>query len=262
MKKRDRGREAPVTSADPDMTRAPDHDMTERASSMILRRIQLAIVAACTLAAPILLATWFGLCPQYGNPQCPTSANVLAALTAFRDADPALMNVFLTVNTVAPYVYPVSYLGLGILAMKRSPFLSTIGIVSGWFGSIAWGFIAAAQFVYYDAARLISATDAASLLGSIYLHWQIYYIVAGGWVIGHLFAYVFLGIALLRARTIPRWASYLIIISAPLMGPIAYGLNNGSLQVAGYALVFVASIPASFSLVRDDPRRRLKIGYR
>jgi len=213
-------------------------------------KIYLALLAVCALLAPILLSLWFSLCPQYGNPQCPTSANTLAALEAFKDANPELMNIFLTVNTIVPYVYPVSYLALGILVMKRTPLLAVIGMIFGWFGSIAWGVISAAQFVYYDAAHLLNGSDATLLLDSIYLHWQIYYIVAAGWVLGHLFGYVILGIALLRARVIPRWASWLIIISAPLMGPIAYGFNNGWLQVAGYVLVFIASVPVALALLR------------
>jgi hypothetical protein len=69
--------------------------------------------------------------------------------------------------------------------------------------------------------------------------------VAGGWVIGHLLGYVLLGIALFRARVIPRWASSLIIAAAPLMGPVAYGTNIGLVQVLGYVCVFAGSVPAA-----------------
>lgn len=212
-------------------------------------RIQYAVLATGMLIAPLLLVAWFSLCPQYGNPQCPTSANIPSALVAFRTADSNLMSVFLTISTLVPYVYPLSYIGLGVVAMKRSPWLATIGIILGWIGSIAWGLIGPAEFVYYDAARINNDTVAAGLLSSVYMHWQIYYIVAGGWVIGHLAGYLILGIALWRAKTTPRWASLTLVISAPLMGPIAYGLNNGWVQVAGYAMVFAASMPAAWSFL-------------
>jgi len=76
-----------------------------------------------------------------------------------------------------------------------------------------------------------------------------------GWVIGHLLGYVLLGIALLRARVIPRWAAWLIIVSAPVMGPIAYGTGLGLLQVLGYVLVFIGSVPAAIAMLRrrDEP---------
>lgn len=53
---------------------------------------------------------------------------------------------------------------------------------------------------------------------------------------------------------IPRWAAWLIIVSAPLMGPIAYGTNLGLLQILGYVLVFIGSVPAAIAMlkVRDE----------
>jgi len=43
-------------------------------------------------------------------------------------------------------------------------------------------------------------------------------------------------------------------VSAPLMGPIAYGTGLGLLQVLGYVLVFIGSLPAAFAMlkVRDE----------
>ena len=70
------------------------------------------------------------------------------------------------------------------------------------------------------------------------------------WLFGHLLGYVLLGIALARARAIPLWAACLIIASAPLMGPIAYGTGLGILQVLGYVLVFIGSIPAAFAMLK------------
>ena len=60
------------------------------------------------------------------------------------------------------------------------------------------------------------------------------------------------GIALLRARVIPRWAAWLIIISAPLMGPIAYGTRLGIFQDLGYVLVFIGSLPAALAMLRSQ----------
>jgi hypothetical protein len=75
-------------------------------------------------------------------------------------------------------------------------------------------------------------------------------VFATAWVFGHMLGYVLLGIALLRARVIPLWAACLIIVSAPLMGPIAYGTNLGLLQILGYVLVFLGSVPAALSMLK------------
>lgn len=66
--------------------------------------------------------------------------------------------------------------------------------------------------------------------------------------------FVLLGIALLRAGVIPRWAAWLLIVSPLLMGPLAYGTGLGLLQVLGYVLVFVGSVPAALATLngRDE----------
>jgi hypothetical protein len=153
---------------------------------------------------------------------------------------------FLTFSVIAPYVCPVSYLGLGMLAMRKAPWTSTVGIACGWVGSVPWGFVADSMF-YFTAAAHLGQDKSFALLHSrqgLFAFPQML-AVAGGWVIGHLLGYVLLGIALFRTRVIPRWASSLIVAAAPLMGPIAYGTNIGLLQVFGYVCVFVGSVPAA-----------------
>ncbi len=223
---------------------------TTRIAGPAYHRFFNMVLAACLLLAPLMLAAWFGLCPQYGNPQCPTSADPLAGVGAFRTANSTLTGVFLTLGVIAPYIYPLSYIGLGIVALDRSWKLATAGMLLGWLGSVPWGAIGLAMFIYNDLAQLGNDTAALTLLTDMYRHWQIFFIVAAGWVIGHQLAYVLLGIALWRVRAIPKWASFLLIVSGPLMGPIAYGTGNGWLQVTGYVLVFVASVPAALALVK------------
>jgi hypothetical protein len=156
------------------------------------------------------------------------------------------MQGFLACSVIAPYVCAISYFGLGMLAMRKAPWTSTIGIACGWVGSVPWGFIADSMFYFTAAAHLGQDASFARLHS-----WQGLFAfpqmmaVAGGWVIGHLLGYVLLGIALFRARVIPRWASSLIIAAAPLMGPVAYGTNIGLVQVLGYVCVFAGSVPAA-----------------
>jgi len=213
------------------------------------RRLQYVLLAACILIAPMSLSAWLALCPQYGNPACPTNADPLAALTAFRAANPQLMPAFLFLTIVIPYVYPLSCIGLGLVPMKRSPWLSTIGIACGLVGSVPWGYIADQTFQLNAMARLGNDPLFAMVERNYFSNWEIT-VVAGGWVLGHLVAYLLLGLALARSRAVPLWAAALIVISVPLMGPIAYGSGNGNIQVAGFALVFLGSIPAAFALLK------------
>ena len=222
------------------------------------RTLHRLFIAICIAGAPLMMAGWFALCPQSSDPACPNVSDPLAAVAAFRAATPFRAQWFLTVSVIAPYVCPISYIGLGMLAMREAPWTSTIGIACGWIGSVPWGFIADSMFYFTAAARLHQESAFAQLHSQqgLFAFPQMM-AVAGGWVIGHLLGYVLLGIALFRTRVIPRWASCLIVAAAPVMGPIAYGTNIGLVQVLGYLCVFVGSVPAAVVTVRRSRSGRI-----
>ncbi len=223
-----------------------------RTADPVYRRLQRGFLAACILLAPAALAGWFALCPQYGDPTCPSSQHTTAVFTAFRAADPILLQIFLALNLVVPYLYPISYIGLGLVSMNGSPWWATAGMTFGWFGSIAWGFISDDIFTLHTAIRL--GQDASfALFRQAYFSDPWIILVAIGWVIGHWGGYVLLGIALWRSHRVPRWSAVLIILSGPLMGPVAYGTNSGILQVLGFLLVLLGSIPAALATL--SPRQ-------
>jgi hypothetical protein len=217
-----------------------------RGEEAVYRKVHRLFIGFCIATAPLTMASWFALCPQSSDPACPNVADPLAAIAAFREMSPLRTQWFLACSVVAPYICPISYLGLGMLAMRKAPWTSTVGIACGWAGSVPWGFIAGSMFYFAAAVHLGQDTAFAQLHS-----WQGLFAfpqmmaVAGGWVIGHLLGYALLGIALFRARVIPRWASCLITAAAPLMGPIAYGTNIGLVQVLGYACAFAGSVPAA-----------------
>lgn len=172
-------------------------------------------------------------------------------MQAFRNADAHVQSLFLVLTLAAPYLYPLSYLSLGLLALRHSPWLALAGMVCGWFGGIAWGFIA-------DTMVHISVFANSSMDQAFVAHETAFFAtpyiltVATGWVLGHLLGYLLLGIALFRARTIPRWASLLLIVSVPLMGPVAYGTNIGLFQIAGYLMVTIASMAAASAVMKAE----------
>jgi hypothetical protein len=214
--------------------------------------VQGALLAGAILLAPLLMASWFALCPQYGNPACPDNSNHLAALVAYRAASPTLLEAFLLVNVPVPYLFSLSYVALGIVAMKGSPWLATLGIICGWLGSAPWGLVTSQSFLLADMARLNNDPLFVDLIDRIATHPEIY-AMAGGWVLGHLFGYLFLGLAFIRGQAVPRWAAYLMVIAVPLMGPLAYGTGQGYLQVLGFLLIFVATVPAAIAMLRGPP---------
>lgn len=214
------------------------------------RMLHRAFFAACIIVAPLALSLWFGLCPTgAGDPACPDQGSSLAVFAAFRTINPQLMQLWLFLTLGIAYLYPLSYVGLGVVAMKHSPWLATLGMVCGFAAGVVWAAIADSMATLASMARVGLNPLFVTVEHHYYANGMILTLGAF-WVIGHLLGYVLLGIALLRARSIPRWAPWLLILSAPLMGPIAYGTGLGLLQVLGYVLVFIGSVPAAIALLR------------
>jgi len=222
----------------------------QRVADPVYRKLHRTFFAHCILLAPLILSLWFGLCPTGANDAaCPDMGSTLAVFAAFRAMNPQLMQVFLFFSLILPYLYALSYVGLGLLAVKRSPWLATLGMVCGFAAGIVWAVIADSITMLFSMAQNGLNPLFVTVEHHYYANWLILTFGAF-WVIGHLFAYVLLGIALLRARVIPRWAAWLLIVSAPIMGPIAYGMKVGLLQILGFVLVFIASVPAALAMLK------------
>lgn len=229
----------------------------QRTADPVYRRLHRAFFALCVLLAPLTVSLWFALCPEYGNPACPVGTG--ATVAAFRAANPLLLQLFFVLAFISTYIYPLSYIGLGRLAMKRSPWLSSIGIALGFVGSVVWSLLMG-ESSWVNAAAHLHVNAQFFMLGKVYVANWVVFAMHGGWVIGHLLGYVLLGIALVRARVIPLWAAWLIIVSPLLMGPLAYGTGLGLLQVLGYVLIFVASIPAALATLKGRDEHEQAFG--
>ena len=233
------------------------HPNQQHSADPVYRKLHRALLALCIVLAPLILSLWFGLCPTGANDAaCPDQGSALAVFAAFRAMNPQLMQLFLFLSLLLPYLYALSYVGLGLLAMKRSPWLATLGMVCGFAAGVVWAVIADSVTMLLSMAQNGLNPLFVTVEHHYYANWLI--VTFGAfWVVGHLFAYVLLGIALLRARVIPRWAAWLLIVSAPIMGPIAYGIGVGLLQILGFVLVFIASVPAALAFFRrrDEPEK-------
>ena len=230
-----------------DATIAPMTSSATDAKPAALNSTIWMLLAVIVVAAPILAAAWFGLCPEYGNPGCP-GGSPGAAIQAYRAAPTLLLQAFLVANLVMPYVYPLSYLALGLTALPRSTVLATLGMLAGWVGSVPFGSFADQSGLLAAMARLHTDSQYAALIAE-YMRDPHLLAVATGWVIGHLLGYALLGAALLRSDRLPRWTGALLIVAAIAMGPLAYGTGVNALQVGGYLAVAAASVPVARSLI-------------
>lgn len=214
------------------------------------RRLRYALLGASVVLAPLALTAWFATCPTF-DAGCPDQTHTVAVLADFRALSPSLMRLFLWANVAAPYLYPVSYLALGLLALKRAPWLATLGIILGWAGSIPWGLVADQMFMLHALSGVGHDTVAVAAGHQYYNTGQVSVFLAG-WG-GHLPAYVLLGLALWRARAVPRWSAALIVAGVPLMMSAYFPGSSYLLQVVGYALEAIGAIPAAAALIRGRP---------
>lgn len=177
------------------------------ASDPAYRKFHRACLAACIVLAPLVVFLGFAFDPTGGV--LPGPSQIFADYQA---ASPLRIQLFLFFNAVTPYFFPLSFLGLGLLAMRRSPWLATIGIACGLVGTLQWGFFVGLEAlgdVITNSATYVKVFHGLSTEGVIVF-------LQYAWVVGHLLGYVLLGIALGRTRAIPLWAACLILAGIPL----------------------------------------------
>jgi hypothetical protein len=210
-------------------------------------RFHWSLLAGFVLLAPAILTTTFALDPTGG-----VLSGWTTTFAQVRAASALHLNSWLILSLFAAYLAPLGILGLGLAAMQRSPWLATAGMAAGWIGSIPWSMFAMvfsltivlAHEPTSEATRIIEALSGTAPV----------LILQGGWVIGHLLGYVLLGLALARSRVIPAWVTGLMIAGVPLQMAAYAPPHRGYLQVIGFALIFVASLPVARSLLKRSIR--------
>lgn len=209
------------------------------------RKLQRACLATCIVLAPMMLLLGFAFDPT-GGVGVPSSAGVLAA--NFQAASPLQIQLFLYFNAVTVYFFPLSFIGLGLLAMRRSPWLATIGMIFGLAGSLPFGVFVGPEALAAGLGQFGASASNAALFQYVFSQGAIF-LLAGSWVIGHLLGYILLGIALIRSRAIPLWAAILIIVGIPFQAA-GYGAHVSMLQLICFALIFLGSVPAALAMLK------------
>ena len=207
------------------------------------RKLHHTLLAVCIVVAPLVILLGFALDPELGTP-----LQGAATIAAWKADNPLLIQWFLFFNVVTPYVYPVSIFALGLLAIKRSPWLATIGILIGLAGALPFPVFVAQESLAYEIIYVPHSVALAPLLQGLNNEWPVFFLHLT-WVPDHLLGWLILGIALWRAHVIPLWAASCIVVNVPLT-MVAYGRFEGIWQIVGTALIFIGSIPAALAMFR------------
>ncbi|MBC3193647.1 hypothetical protein H7X46_21555 [Pseudonocardia sp. C8] len=209
-------------------------------------RLCRVLVAVSVVGGPLGYLAGSALHPpvqEIGAGQLTISANA--------GADPVVNNAHLVAYVVACFLLPIGAAGLGHLAFRRSPWLATVGGILGVVGWLPFAALTALD----DLARTMALLPDDGRYADLYSRFEtgpvmtLFLLV---YVIGHLVAYVLLGVALDRARAVPRWSAWCLVVSSPvtMAGFVLPGRPVSTVGIAGLALLFVGSLPAARAILR------------
>lgn len=178
------------------------------------------------------------------------------AITAAAAADPLTNTLHMVAFVAASYLLPIGAVGLALVAYGHRPWLATVGGLTAVAGWLPFSALTALDDLINRAdgqsthATLIDRFSTDAVMGSFLIVY----------IVGHLVAYVLLGIAL--RDDIPRWAAWCMIASSPLtvaafVVPLAGRQPVGS---AALALLLVGSAAAAPAILRTRPPISRSVG--
>lgn len=201
-------------------------DQETSSSQPTARKLQRLFFAACLLLGPFLVSLLLasGL---------PIQWSLLIGLFA--------LVVFL----------PFGAVGMTVLALRRSPWLASIGGFLSLTGFIAYGMIVVwQQELTYHSTLLGGGKPFTTLYDQINAD-PVMNVLLLMFIIGHLIGPMLLGIALGRTRLIPLWATWALILRVPLQ---AAGFIAGiglTMEIFTYGLLLLGSIPIALAWLKN-----------
>src|ERR1700716_329159 len=184
------------------MIRAVSGDRGARA----LRRV---FFAASILLAPLVLIPGTIFNPAIGG-----IGNGAANIAANAAANPLTNQLHVATYVLETFLLPLSVLGLSGLAIRRSPWLATIGGGLGLVGWLPWSALVAQDDLTYEMAQAGSSPHVVALWNRFTTDGTMLFYTLS-YVVAHLLAYVILAIALRQARVIPAWAAWALALTSP-----------------------------------------------
>jgi hypothetical protein len=225
------------------------HQSQQKDRVPVIYRLQRWFFAASivlgTAATSVMVAT---------NPGYYTSQTGEAGLLAgYASANAVMVQIHFISSVITFYLLPVGLVVMAWLAMRRAPWLASIGAFLVLLGMLPLPAIGAAvESLTYDIVR----TGSNPLLITMVKQFNndgimsFYNIVD---VPGIVLGPALIGLALWRARAIPIWAAVLITLSrlVVFLFPFVSSLPGVYLQLPSCILLFLGSIPAALAVLKE-----------
>lgn len=215
------------------------------------RRLRPATVRRAGFATAILIAP-FALIPgTIFNPAIGGIGKGAANIAANAATNPVTNLIHVYAYVLESFLLPISVIGIASLAIRRSPWLGTIGGALGILGWLPFGALAAQDDLTFRMAEMGGGTQRVALWDRFttdptMLSFLLIYVVC------HLIAYVVLPIALRRGRYIPAWAAWALALTSPIT---IVGFATRQIAVVGLvicALLVIGSIPTAYAVWRSQ----------
>lgn len=196
-----------------------------------------------TAATCVMVATN----PGYYNSQ----TGEAGLLAGYPSANVIMVQIHLISDVITFYLLPVGFVVMAWLAMRRAPWLASIGALLIIIGMLPLPAFAAQAALNADIVHMGNNP----LLTSLALRFNSdgvmsYYNIVD--VPGIVLGPALIGSALWRARAVPLWAAVLVTFSRLLVFafPFFPSLPGVYLQLLSCLLLFVGSIPAAWAVLK------------
>jgi hypothetical protein len=169
-----------------------------------------------------------------------------AMVTIYSTANIILIQAHLLSVVSAVYLLPVSLLAMAWLAMRRSPYLATIAMLTTLIGILPSAAFPSQDAFIYNLSRMGSNPLLVTIAQQFNDDGVMkYYNVIFN--LGTVAGPTLIGIALWRSRAVPIWAAVLITFGRllVLLYPFARGFPAVDLQVLSWIPLLIGSIPAA-----------------
>jgi hypothetical protein len=201
------------------------------------------IVYAISILFPVVA---FGV----GRAFAPPIKDSAAAQLDYSAAHPGVHQVEVVVFPLVCVLSLLGVIGLARLAIRRAPWLAMTGAalaLAGWGTLPIW---AGQDNLTYIIGKMGTSSQLAEVWKQFNATGTSTYLYI--FIIGHFFGPLLLGMALVRARAIPRWSPAVIAVSIPLH-IAAFVTGAWYADPIAYALLAAALTPAALAALRSGP---------
>ena len=186
------------------------------------------------------------------NPDRTVDSNSGSAVIAARMAiGTSLSPIDFFIMVTIVFLLPFGALGMTVLAMRHSPWLASIG----GFLSIT-GFVAFTLFVgQVVQSSLMAQMGGGQQLVTLWNQFNTDPVIATylyTFIIGSFIGPLLLGIGLGRTHQIPAWATWVLVLRAPIQVAGFLTHIGLSIEIVTYGLLLLGSIPVALALLKTS----------